>query len=194
MPKKAVIGLKAIHMAKLTTNTAEAYASGEAFALPYAGSLSRTAKEKSQEFYYDDDLYASVRDIIGEDVELNLGELSLELIEKLGLGTFDKESKVLEADFSVPSNSEYALRFSTPLIEGGKAYLWNYRRFVVTSVQYGNFSTKGDNITVCEPIIKGVFSRPALSTVKAFQLTEGTDPISTSDKTFLTKTETFPGV
>ena len=189
MSKNAVIGLKGIHFAPIATNTDAAYVTEEAIAIPKAGSMTRTPKENTGEFYYDDELYATVSEVLGEEVEIKLGELSLELMEQLGLGTLDSSKMVLEGDFA-PEEKKFAVRFVTPTVDS--SILWNYRLFTVTSVRYGDFTTKNSGAQVAEVSIKGVFRRPAMKNVKPYQIRQGEKVLSAEDMEFLSRVETLP--
>ncbi|MEG0742682.1 MAG: hypothetical protein RR521_10660 [Clostridia bacterium] len=158
--KRAVTGFKGLAMAPVTENTLISYKTTAGEALPYAGSMSRTAKESSTDLYYDDDLYAQVKNIAGEDVELRMGEVSLAKMAELGMGTFDTVKNTLEADFNI-AGKEYALRFVADTVSG-LPYYFNYRVFQLTGIRFDNFTTKQDNVTVCEVIITGVFKRPQM--------------------------------
>ena len=66
--KRAIIGFKGVALAPVLQDTITAYETGEAVGIQYAGSMTRTPKESSQELYYDDDLYAQLREVSGDDV------------------------------------------------------------------------------------------------------------------------------
>ncbi len=89
--KRAATGFKGIALAPVTENTLTSYKTSAAESLPYAGSMSRTSKESSTDLYYDDDLYAQIKNVMGEDVELHMAEVPLERMAALGLGTYDEE-------------------------------------------------------------------------------------------------------
>ena len=44
--------------------------------------MSHTAKESTADLYYDDDLYAQIKNIAGEDVEIRLAEVPLATMAK----------------------------------------------------------------------------------------------------------------
>ena len=159
--KRAATGFRGLALAPVTTNTAESYVSAAATSLPFAGSMSRTQKESKQDLYYDDDLYAQVRDIAGEEVELRVAEVPLSRMAALGLGVYDSDTETLEADFSI-TGKEYALRFVVDTV-AGLPYYFNYRVFELSGLKFDNFTTKKDGVTVCEVVLSGVFKRPQLS-------------------------------
>ena len=173
MAKRAIIGFKGIALAPITTDTILAYVTGAAVALQYAGQLNRTPKESKTDIYYDDDLYAQLRNVTGEDVELRVAEVPLSQMETFGLGVYDATADTLEADFNIV-NKYFALRCVLDTVSALPFYL-NYRVFEVTGVRFDNFVTKKDSPTVCEVIITGVFKKPQLATLKpwiAMQLKE----------------------
>ncbi|MBP3541502.1 MAG: hypothetical protein J6K72_06780 [Clostridia bacterium] len=158
--KRAATGFKGMALAPVIENSMTEYLTEGATPLPYAGSMTRTAKESVTDLYYDDDLYAQIKDVMGEDVEIRLAEVPLSMMDYLGLGHFDIENEALEADFNA-AGKEFALRFVVDTVSGLPFY-FNYRVFQVTGIKFDNFNTKKDNVNVCEVIITGVFKRPAL--------------------------------
>ena len=173
MAKRAIIGFKGIALAPITADTILAYTTGVGVALQYAGTMSRTPKAQNTDIYYDDDLYAQLRNVTGEDVELRVAEVPLSQMETLGLGVYDATADTLEADFNI-TNKYFALRCVLDTVSGLPFY-FNYRVFEITSVRFDNFTTKKDSPTVCEVIITGVFKKPQLATLKpwiAMQLKE----------------------
>ena len=68
--KRAATGFKGIALAPVTENTLTSYKTSAAESLPYAGSMSRTAKESTTDLYYDDDLYAQIKNGAPFDVLL----------------------------------------------------------------------------------------------------------------------------
>ncbi|MEE1440336.1 MAG: hypothetical protein UF351_05765, partial [Christensenellales bacterium] len=90
--RRAAIGFKGLALAPVTENTLTSYAASAGEALPYAGSMSRTAKESTTDLYYDDDLYAQIKNVSGEDVEIRVAEVPLERMAALGLGDYDEET------------------------------------------------------------------------------------------------------
>ena len=150
-------------LAPVSTNTAAGYATGAGVSLPHAGGINRTVKETKQDLYYDDELYAQVRDIMGEDVEIRVAEVPLSQMATLGLGEYDADTETLEGQFNV-TGKEYALRFVCDTVDGLPFY-FNYRLFEMTGIKFDNFTSKKDSITVCEVIITGVFKKPQLASL-----------------------------
>lgn len=187
--KKAIIGFDAVNLAPITTNTAAEYTTEAAFVLPAAGQLTRTAKENSGEVYYDDEIYAQVNEVLGEEAELRLGEISLEDAEKLGYGTLDTNG-VLEADFT-PDIKQFSLRCRTETI-GRVPYYFKWRVFETTGVRFDNFKTKANGVTVAEVIVKGLLKRPEKAELKAHSITQLKDDGSNATECakFLTDLET----
>jgi len=190
--KRAIIGLRGIALAPVTENTVLAYKAGEAKALPFAGAMNRTAKEKKQDIYYDDSLYAQVNEVLGEDVEIRLGEVSLELLAELGLGEFDEIKQVFEGDFS-PKPSTYSLRCIEDTVDKAP-YYFNWRVFELGGIRFDNFATKGDSVKVCEVIVTGTFKQPAMAGVKPYAIMRASaegDNQADCDA-FMSEGETFP--
>ena len=168
--KRAATGFKGIALAPVTENTLTSYKTSAAESLPYAGSMSRTSKESSTDLYYDDDLYAQIKNVMGEDVELHMAE----------------------ADFNA-AGKEYALRFVVDTVSGLPFY-FNYRLFQLTGIKFDNFTTKQDSVTVCEVIITGVFKRPNMAGLAPWAVMQLKDDKSNQAKctAFITAAETKP--
>lgn len=192
--KRAVIGLRGIALGKVKTDTISAYQSETAAPLPFAGAMNRTPKETTQDLFYDDELYAQVRDVQGEDVEIRLGEVDLAQVAELGFGVYDSEKGLFEGNFNIEPGS-YSLRCITDTVDRAP-YYWNWRLFELTGFRFDNFATKGSSITVCEVIINGVFKSPAMPTVKDYAIMQLLEDGSNQAacEAFLTGGETFPVV
>lgn len=193
MAKRAIIGFKGVALALIETNTVTAYKSGAvSIDLPWAGSMSRTIKETSQDFYYDDSLYASVKDNKGDDVEIRFAEVPLQTCAELGLGTYDENTGTLEADFNV-TGKEYALRCVCNTASNLPMY-FNYRAFNLASITFDSFNTRGDSLAICEVIMKGSFTRPLMSSVKPYAIRQPKDDGSdvTACEAWLRASESFP--
>jgi len=156
--KRAVVGLRGVALSPVVTNTALAYVSDVAMDLPFAGSMNITANERTQDIYYDDTLYASVKEAAGEHIEIRLGEISFETLEELGLGEYDKVTGVFREDFCPPPGT-YSLRAISDTI-GRLPYYLKWHAFELTGVRYDNYATKGDGISVCEVIVTGSALKP----------------------------------
>ena len=156
--KRAATGFKSLVLAPVSENELRSYVTEQGEALPYAGSMTRTSKESTTDLYYDDDLYAQIKSVMGEDVEIRVAEVPLSRMAELGMGTFNAETETLEADFNI-SGKEFALRFVVDTISG-LPYYFNYRVFEMTGIRFDNFATRKDSISVCEVIITGVLKRP----------------------------------
>lgn len=192
--KRAIIGFKGIALAEVTENTITAYKTEAAVAIPFAGSMTRTPKETVQDIFYDDNLYAQVKDVSGEDVEVRVGEVTLEKLAELGLGTYDADKNQIEADFNV-TGREYALRCIADTVDGMPFY-FNWRVFDLTGIRFDNFTTKGASITVCEVILTGVFKRPNLASAKPYAIRQTADDASNLAEldAWLAAAETLPAL
>lgn len=166
--KRGIIGFRGVALAEVTSDTITQYATKSAIGIPYAGSMSRKAKESSQDFYYDDDLYAQVRDAQGDDVEVRFAEMPLEQCAALGLGTYDAATGMLEADFGI-TGREYAFRCAADTVSGLPMY-FNWRVFELTGIRFDNFATRGAKTSLCEVVMTGVFKRPLLASAKAYAI------------------------
>ena len=193
MSKRAATGFKGIALAPVTENTLTSYKASAAESLPYAGSMSRSSKESTTDLYYDDDLYAQIKDVMGEDVELRMAEVPLDRMAELGLGTYDEDNDTLEADFNA-AGKEYSLRFVVDTVSGLPFY-FNYRLFQLTGIKFDNFTTKKDSVTVCEVILTGVFKRPNLTSLAPWAVMQLKDDKSNQAKctAFISAAENKPG-
>jgi hypothetical protein len=190
--KRAIIGFKGLALAPVTEDSIIAYESQAAEPLPYAGTMSRTPKESTQDLYYDDDLYAQIKDISGDDVEIRLAEMSLSDIAKYGLGTYDTLTRTLEADFNA-KGEVYALRCICDTVDH-LPYYFNYRVFEISNIRFDNFQTKGSSLSVCEVIVSGVFKRPKLPGLTPFAITCEAEDGANRDAclAFISQGEAFP--
>ena len=190
--KRAIIGFRGVALAPVLTDSLTAYQTGAGAALPYAGQMSRSVKEQKTDLYYDDDLYAQLRSVSGEDVELRMAEVPLAQLETLGLGAYDAQTETLEANFSV-SGKCFALRCVADTVSGLPFY-FNYRVFELTGVKFDNFASKQSNASVCEVILSGVFKKPQLSTLKPWAVMQLKEDGSNAAvcNAFLTAAETKP--
>lgn len=171
--KRAIIGFKGVALAPVTENSITAYDAGEAQAIPFAGSMTRTPKETTQDVYYDDDLYAQIRDVSGDDVEVRFAEIPLETLAELGLGTYDQSTGKLEADFNITGKT-FAFRCVADTVDRLPMY-FNWRVFDLTGIRFDNFATKGSSLAVCEVIMTGVFKRPQLASARPYVIRQPKD-------------------
>lgn len=190
--KRAIIGFRGIALAPVTTDTLTSYVTGAGVALQYAGKMSRTAKESKQDVYYDDELYAQLRDVAGEDVELRVAEVPLAQLETFGLGTYDDTTETFEGNFAITGKS-FALRCIVDTVAGLPFY-FNYRLFELTGIRFDNFASKADKATVCEAILTGVFKKPQLATITPWAMMQLKEDRSNASActAFLTAAETKP--
>lgn len=191
--KKAITGLRGIALAKIIENTATSYKAEEAsIAIPYAKSMTRTAKETSQDLYYDDTLYMSAKANLGEDVEMRFAEVELQKLETLGLGKYDSSTNTFEGNFNVVGK-QYALCCIADTVSNLPMYM-RWRSFDLTSIMFDSFNTRADSISVCEVIIKGTLTTPLLPSAKPYKWRSATsmDDIAACE-TWLKAAETLPG-
>jgi len=192
--KRAVIGFKNINLAEVTTDTSAAYVSGDAVAIPYAGTMTRTPKETSQSIYYDDELYAETYDVTGEDAEIRIGEADFAVLAPLGWGTYDAETRKFEGNFSARGKS-FAVRCEADTVDA-VPYYFNYRVFELKAIRFDNLRSKGSDVQVAEVVITGTFKKPKLATLKPYAIMSLADDGSNQAActAFLEDGETFPVV
>lgn len=192
--KRAMVGFKGVALAKITENTLTSYKTEVAVGIPYAGGMTRTPKETTQDFYYDDSLYAQMKDLTGEEVEIRFAEIPLEKLAELGYGTYDAEKGTLEADFNV-TGSSYAFRCVCDTVDHLPNY-FNWRVFDLNSIKFDNFTTKGSSLAICEVIMNGVFKRPTLASAKPYVIRQPMDDGSdlAACDAWLAAAETLPAL
>lgn len=166
MKKRAVIGLAELFLMPVVQNDLLGYAAkavpsgAQGFPLPFAGAMTRTPKETTQDIDGDDKLYATIRVYAGDDVEIRLKDVSLETLEKLGLGKFNEDTETFEGNFA-PILGAHSLRCKTDTVDSAP-YFWKWRVFEINGARFDNFTTKGTgSVTVCEFIITGIFKEPS---------------------------------
>jgi len=192
MPKRAIIGFKGLALAPITTDIMTSYVTGVGVPVPYVGQMSRTVKENKSDVYYDDDLYAQLRNVSGEDVEIRFAEIPMAQLQTMGLGTYDEATETLEANFSITGKA-FALRCVTDTVSGLPFY-FNYRVFELTGIKFDNFASKKDSAAVCEVIVSGVFKKPQLAALAPWAVMQLKEDKSNAAActAFLTAAETKP--
>jgi len=192
MPKRAIIGFAGIALALVTKDTLTEYQTEAGVQLLHAGSMNRTVKESKQDVYYDNNLYAQIRDVTGEEVEIRVAEAPMAQLQALGLGVYDAASETFEGEFAVAGKS-YALRWVGDTVDKLPFY-FNYRVFDLTGIRFDNFTTRKDSASVCEVIITGVFKKPQMASLKPWAMMQLKEDRSNEAAclAFLTAAETRP--
>jgi hypothetical protein len=187
-----MVGFKSIYLAPVTTHTAAAYETGAAVHMPCAGKMNMTKKETTQDLYYDDALYISAKDLKGYDVELRVAQLSFEMMEELGLGTYDTSRNLFKENMAL-NGKEYSLRFVANTADNHPYYI-NFRSFQVTSVTPDNYGTMTESLTPNEWIIGGTISAPQTAGLNYKDVMKLLDDGSNQADclAFLTSAETYP--
>ena len=160
MKKRLIIGFKGITLAPVTKNDVLGYATDAAEALPYAGNMTLSPIEQSQDFNYDDELYAQYRNTSGYNVEIHIAEATLERLAELGLGVYDSTKNGLKYDFT-PKLETYSLGYIANTVSDLPDYFLE-RVFDLLGIRLGDMQTKGDSVTANEVIITGVLRRPSM--------------------------------
>ena len=109
--KRAVIGFKGLTLAPIEDNRLTRYETGVAKELPFAGGMTSTSKESSTDLYYDDELYAQVKNVPGSDIEIRIAQVTLAQLQEYGMGTFDETTQTFEGDFAAFQQDEFLHRF-----------------------------------------------------------------------------------
>jgi hypothetical protein len=183
-----------VALAPVTQNDITGYACEGAEAMPYAGQLNLTPKASSQDIYYDDDLYARIQRVLGEEVELRLAEMPLKRMAELGMGTYDESTHTLEAAFT-PVQREYSLRCVDDTIEGLPLF-FKWRVFELSGIRIDNRKTMGDSAAVAEVVITGVFKNPTVPGLMPITIVEMAEDMSNAEAAaaFISAPETYPPV
>jgi hypothetical protein len=187
-----MVGFKSIYLAKVTTHTAAAYATAAAKPLPYAGKMSLTKKETTQDLYYDDGLYISLKDLKGYDAELRVAQLSFDMMSALGLGEFDEDTNSFMENMSI-SGGEYSLRFIADTADHLPYYV-NFLSFMVTSITPDNYGSMTESLTPNEWIITGSISNVQTTGLTYKRVMKLLDDKSNAEEclAFLTGADTYP--
>ncbi len=191
MSKKiALTGVRGLAFAPVTENTVLAYKSTAAKVLPHLGSISRTPKEKRQDIYYDGMLYGQHYSYLGDEVEIRLGEMTLEKMAEFGLGTYNPETKLFEGGFA-PKPGLYSVRFVGETIDG-EPYYFKWLVFELNSIRFDNFVSMGENAKVNEVILKGVLKAPLMPGVPVHAIMQGADDNAAACAAFMANGDTYP--
>lgn len=162
MSKKAVIGMRYTVFAPITTDTTEAFVTGTPIHVPYVGTTSKSDKSSSTDIYADDELYASVNSVSGQDYEVTYKELDLQTAAEIGSGSYDEARKQLDMDFN-ENGKPYMFGYISATLDNGL-----YRTVQVLSTELKNIDligspkTKESGVEVNEVKISLTAKRPKL--------------------------------
>lgn len=198
--KRAIIGFKDCLLMPVTKNDLMGYAAQEAqggdtiLHLHWAGQMTKTPKESTQDLNYDDALYASIRVYDGDEIEMRFAEMPLSHLEKLGLGSWNPDTQTFEARGFTPLTGPFSVRFITETVDE-LAFFWKYRLLEINGARFDNFQTKGSgSVQVCEFIIQGIVKKPRYRHAGPFAVRQMADDRSNEEQcyAFITGEDVLP--
>jgi len=142
MAKQGIKGFSALRMWPVTTNTTAAYAVGTRTDIPSAVSASMDRQTENYSIPADDGIYDSGAEFTGENIEIVVRELALDLMSALDGADYDDDNMVYSwgPDAIAP---EIAIGFRA-LRRDGTYRMVRYWSCRVTSIKI-DYQTKGSN-------------------------------------------------
>lgn len=115
--KKALRGLSGIQLFEIIKNTETEYeVEATSVRLPYAQTMTRDVQSSSDPVYADDEIYDDEEVLEGEDMELTIPEVALDLLPIVEGGTYDANTK--EYSFGGNNGKNYAMTFKSKMKNG----------------------------------------------------------------------------
>ena len=142
MPKKGIKGFSGLRTWPVTTNTSAAYAVGEKTDIPSAVSASMDRQTEDFNLPADDGIYDSGAEFTGENIEIVVRELALDLMAQLDGADYDEVDKVYSWGPGAIA-PEIAIGFRA-LRRDGTYRMVKYFSCRVTRIAV-NYQTKGSN-------------------------------------------------
>jgi phi13 family phage major tail protein len=143
-------GVENLVCAEVTTDTNDAYETGEVFDIAGIAELGRTTENSSETKYYDN-VPALVIDSVGADtVTCSVSGIALDVLAKITGQVYDEDLGILvegERDAKY-----YALGYKTKKTNGNEVYVWRYKgKFSIPdsthSTQTAGTESNGQEIT-----------------------------------------------
>lgn len=127
--KQALKGLSGIQLFEIVKNTETEYeVESTSTRLPYAQALTRDVQSSSDPVYADDEIYDDEEVLEGEDMELTIPEVALDLLPIVEGGQYDTNNK--EYHFGGNNSKAYAMTFKAKKKDG------TYRMFRYYNVKF----------------------------------------------------------
>ena len=168
----ALQGFSRVKMFPVTKNDATGYKVGEGFDVPEAQEMTRDMDTSETKINADDRIYLNMKSWNGINSTITFVEMSLEMIAKLGFGTYDEDTGTLKAD-PQGQNKEYAMTFQCLMTDG------SYRRykmfsFKINEIKETGIKTKGDGSDINKYQMVGTFTGRVVDK-SPYEVNDGTD-------------------
>lgn len=184
--KLALQGFSRLKLFPVTKNDTEGYTTGEGFNLPEAQEMTKETDSSETKIYADDKLYLNLKSWNGMNVTITVAEMDLELMAKLGFGTFDPVTKTMKWN-PQGQNNEYALSFRCATASGDYR-MYKMFSFTVNEINESGIKTKGDGSEINAYQIVGTFTKRAIDDLPG----EIKDTESAADLVWLDTIESLP--
>lgn len=164
-----IIGVRDLHIAKITKDDLSGTTYESPVAVPSLISIEIADNTENVTFYSDDVVEQVIPAFSGKEVTIELGYLSHEIESKISGDTYENGVFTQSSDAVA---SEYAIMFRAPLSKGGFQYVTLYKG--VLSRNEATYQGKEESIESSNVTLTGVFM-PLLSNGKVSARANSTD-------------------
>lgn len=164
-----IIGVRDLHIAKITKDDAESTTYEAPVAVPSLISIEIADNTENVTFYSDDVVEQVIPAFSGKEVTIELGYLDHSIEALISGNTYENGVFTQSADAVA---SEYAIMFRAPLSKGGFQYVTLYKGVLSRDEQ--NYKGKEDSIESSNVTLTGVFM-PLISNGKVSARANSTD-------------------
>jgi phi13 family phage major tail protein len=160
MQKIGLMGFSGIKLFPLVRNDAGGYETDEGFSLPWAQEMTRDADTSEKKIYADDMTYLTMKSWNGLNTVITLAELPLEMIARLGFGSYDEAEKTLKWN-PQGRNSQFGMTFRLLRADGNYRMMKLYC-FTVNEIKETGLKSKGSGAELNAYQLVGTFAVRAL--------------------------------
>lgn len=164
-----IIGVRDLHIAKITKDDLSGTTYESPVAVPSLISIEIADNTENVTFYSDDVVEQVIPAFSGKEVTIELGYLSHEIESKISGNTYENGVFTQSSDAVA---SEYAIMFRAPLSKGGFQYVTLYKG--VLSRNEATYQGKEESIESSNVTLTGVFM-PLISNGKVSARANSTD-------------------
>lgn len=151
----ALQGFSKVKLFPVTQNDAAGYTVSDGFDVPEAQELVRDADTTESKIYADDRLYLNAKSWNGIKATITFAEMSLEMMAKLGFGTFEDGT----LDWNPQGEGkEFAMSFRCRRVDG-KYRMYKMYSFKVDEIKESGAKTKGDGSNISTYQVIGMFTQ-----------------------------------
>ena len=154
--KIALRGFDRLSLFPVIKNTTEEYEVGERFAVPEVQSMTKDSDTTEETIYADDRVYLHQVDWNGLNATITIAEMTLEMMGKLGFGTWDDTTKTLAWN-PQGTNKEFAAAFAC-LRADNKYRMYKLYSFNISEVTESGITTKGSGGGINAYQLAGMFT------------------------------------